>query len=145
MLKRIPCIFTILCFSFFACSSFSLESLPYVLNGQFVMEENSPDYSFCGIDFTLLNKSQKEIKGMNIIFYLFDQDGEPAAECQNKISVQIEKNISPGDTAYFCMSLDTFMTSIPESNLVVDYLYIASLVYEDGSRWEDPYGFMAFK
>lgn len=145
MLKKACYIFSVLCFLFLSCCSFALESLPYVLSGQFVMEENSPDYALCGIDFTLLNKSHKEIRGMNIIFYLFDQDGEPAAECQNKISVQIEKIISPGDTAYFCMSLDSFMTSIPENNLVVDYLYIASLVYEDGSTWEDPYGFMAFK
>ena len=145
MKKKICPIIALLSFVFLSCSSFSLESLPYVLNGEFVMEDNSPDYSICGVDFTLLNKSQKEIKGMNVIFYLFDQDGEPAAECQNKISVQIEKKISPGETACFCMSLDSFMNFVPENFLVVDYLYIARIVYEDGSVWDDPYGFMAFK
>ena len=68
------------------CKGFSLDSIPYLISGDFVMEDDSTDYSICGVDFYLLNKREKEIRKINIVFYLFDQDGEPACECRNKIS-----------------------------------------------------------
>lgn len=133
---------------FTGCQSDSFEpfeSVPYVLSGNFVMEENSSDYSICGVDFSLLNKSEKRIKRVSIVFYLFDQDGEPALECQNKVSVQIDKVIEAGEVSSFCMSLDQFMNSIPANNLTVDYLFLSRIEYEDGSLWEDPYGLVAFR
>ena len=127
------------------CKAFSLDSIPYVISGTFVMEDSSTDYQICGVDFNLLNKGDKEIKRINIVFFLFDKDGEPAYECRNRISVEIEKYIYPGENVSFCMSLDSFMNLIPEDILLVDYLYIAKIEYEDGSVWEDPYGLIAFK
>lgn len=133
-------------FAFFVCSckGYTLDSIPYVINGDFVMEDSSPDYSICGVDFFLFNKSEKEIRKINIIFYLFDKDGEPAYECRNKISVEIEIDIPAGESTSFCMSLDKFMNAIPSDYLLVDYLYLAKIEYEDGSEWEDPYGLIAF-
>lgn len=127
------------------CQVFSQDSLPYVMSGEFVMEEGASDYSICGVDFFLLNKSEKEIKTIDLVFFLFDKDGEPASECQNKISVEIEKSISGGEDSTFCMSLDKYMNSIPAEPLQIDYLYLARIEYEDGSLWEDPYGLHAFK
>lgn len=128
-----------------SCQAFTLDSVPYVMSGNFVMEEGSSDYSICGVDFFLLNKSDKEIKKINVVFFLFDQDGEPAYECQSKISAEIDKSIDGGDECSFCMSLDRFMNSIPSEPLMVDYLYLSRIEYEDGSSWEDPYGLVAFK
>ena len=127
------------------CKTYSLEKIPYVMTGDFVMEESSADYSICGVDFFLLNKSEKEIKNLTIVFFLFDKDGEPAFECRSKISAQIEKNISAGEDCSFCMSLDNFMNSIPSEYLIVDYLYLSKIEYQDGSVWEDPYGLVAFR
>lgn len=127
------------------CKTYSLEKIPYVMTGDFVMEESSADYSICGVDFFLLNKSEKEIKNLTIVFFLFDKDGEPAFECRSKISAQIEKDISAGEDCSFCMSLDNFMNSIPSEYLIVDYLYLSKIEYQDGSVWEDPYGLVAFR
>ena len=127
------------------CKTYSLEKIPYVMTGDFVMEESSADYSICGVDFFLLNKSEKEIKNLTIVFFLFDKDGEPAFECRSKISAQIEKDISAGEDCTFCMSLDNFMNSIPSEYLIVDYLYLSKIEYQDGSVWEDPYGLVAFR
>ena len=127
------------------CKTYSLEKIPYVMTGDFVMEESSADYSICGVDFFLLNKSEKEIKSLTIVFFLFDKDGETAFECRSKISAQIEKDISAGEDCSFCMSLDNFMNSIPSEYLIVDYLYLSKIEYQDGSVWEDPYGLVAFR
>ena len=136
-------VFIPLCF--LNCKTYSFESVPYVMTGDFVMEDNSSDYKICGLDLFMLNKSEKEIAKMNIVFFLFDQDGEPAFECQNKISVEVDKCVSSGDTCTFCISLDRFMNAVPEEKLLVDYLYLSKIEYEDGSLWEDPYGLVAFR
>ena len=128
-----------------SCTSYSRDIVPYVMSGEFVMEEGASDYSICGVKFYLFNKSERDIKRINLVFYLFDKDGEPASECSNKISVVIEKEFFAGEGDSFCMSLDTFITSVPEDFLIIDYLYLAKIEYEDGSIWEDPYGLIAFK
>ena len=37
------------------------------------------------------------------------------------------------------------MNSVPEDYLIIDYLYLSKIEYEDGTVWEDPYGLIAFK
>ena len=128
-----------------ACNGYSLDSIPYVISGDFVMNDGAKDYSICGVDIYLYNKSDKEISSVNVVFFLFDKDGEPAVECRNKISVCVEETIPGQDDCSFCISLDSFMNSIPEEKLLVDYLYLSKIEYEDGSTWEDPYGLTVFK
>ena len=145
-MKKIIRLITILVLLFFAgCKGYSLDTVPYLINGTFVMEDNSPDYSICGVDFYLMNKSQKEIEKISLVFYLFDKDGEPAYECRNKISAEVEKVLGAGEDCNFCISLDKYLNSIPEDSLQVDYPYLSRIEYEDGSVWEDPFGMVAFK
>ena len=129
---------------FTACKLFDLESVPYIISGDFVMEENSSDYEICGVDFFLINKTEKEIKKIKLVFFLFDQDGEPAYECQSRISLDIDISVMGKEKKSFCLCLDNFLNSIPENYLFVDYLYLAEIEYEDGSVWEDPFGLIAF-
>lgn len=127
------------------CKSNSFEPVPYVVAGEFVMDENSEEYSICGVNALVLNKSEKNICSMNMVFFLFDRDGEPAGECQSMLSFEIEKSILGNQKAAFCVGLDKYMNSVPEEVLQVDYIYLSKIVYEDGSVWEDPYGLAAFR
>lgn len=143
---KLKILFFILFFTqMFSCKSYSQDFIPYVLDGEFVMEDGAAEYSICGAEFFLLNKSNSEIKKINIIFYLFDKDGEPASGCKNKISLDIEQVVGSGEESSFCISLDKYMNSIPEEKLLLDYLYLAKIEYEDGNVWEDPFGLVAFK
>ncbi len=130
---------------FFGCKNFSIESLPYLVAGEFVMEEDSENYSVCGLDFQFYNQSVKEVKEISVVFFLFDKDGEPAYECSNRITIEIETRIEAGDSFKKCLSLDRFMNQFPEEKLYVDYLYVSRIEYDDGSLWEDPFGLTAFK
>ena len=140
---RFLCITFFLAFS--GCKAFSLDSVPYVISGDFEMEDGSADYSICGVNFYLLNQHEKDISKITIVFFLFDQDGEPAWQCRSKISAEVMLNLESGESTNFCISLDQFMNSVPEELLLVDYLYLAKIEYEDGSVWEDPYGLTAFR
>ncbi len=127
------------------CKCYAQDSAPYLLNGEFVMEEDVDEYSICGIKIFLLNKSEKNICKANLAFFLFDKDGEPALECRNKLEFCVEENLSASESCDFCIALDKYMNSIPTENLFVDYLYLSKIEYEDGSVWEDPFGLLAFK
>ena len=138
-------VFSLMYLFFSACSGIAMEPLPYIISGQFEMEENSVDYEVCGLNLFVYNKLEKEIKEMTVDFYLFDRYGEPAMECQNRISLIIEKEIGGNESAQLCIRLDNYMISIPSELLEVDYLFLSKIVYEDGSEWNDPVGLAAFR
>lgn len=127
------------------CKNFSIESVPYLISGEFVMESDSENYSVCGLDFQFYNQSVKDVKEISVVFFLFDKDGEPAHECSNRIALDIEAKIEAGVSFKKCLSLDHFMNQFPEELLYVDYLYVSRIEYEDGTFWEDPFGLTAFK
>ncbi len=144
--RKVFILFTLLSvFAFSACSFMPLNSVPYMVDGDFVMEEASEEYSVCGIDLIFFNQSDKCVKNFSIVFFLFDKDGEPARECSNRISFDIEKTVEARDSFSKCLSLDKYMNFFPEELLWVDYLYVSRIDYEDGTFWEDPYGLVAFK
>ena len=145
MKKNYLIVFLFLLVLFSGCKNFSIESVPYLISGEFVMESGSENYSVCGFDFQFYNQSVKNIKEISVVFFLFDKDGEPAHECSNRIAFDIEAKIEAGVPFKKCLSLDRFMNQFPEELLYVDYLYVSRIEYEDGSLWEDPFGLTAFK
>ena len=125
-------------------SALTAGSNPYLVSGNFVMEEDSSDYEICGAELKFYNRSEKKVTEFEVVFYLFDSDGEPAQECWNQLSFDIEKIIDAEDSFEICLSLDSYMASVPQSQLRIDYLFVSKICYDDGSVWEDPYGLAAF-
>ena len=154
MKKKYSCrLLAFLIFLLSGCSAFpaapDLPALtagrnPYLVSGKFVMEEDSSDYEICGAELKFYNRSEKKVTEFEIFFYLFDSDGEPAQECWNQLSFDIEKLIDENDSFEICLSLDSYMASVPQSLLRIDYLFVSKICYDDGSVWEDPYGLAAF-
>ena len=136
------CCFLVIALS--GCSVFSLERSPYTIEADFVMNEDAADYKTCGVNLSFYNLAAETVKEFEVVFYLFDSDGEPAYECPNRLSFSIEKEIGPDEDFSVCLSLDSYMTFVPQSLLEIDYLYVSRITYTDGSIWVDPYGFTAF-
>ena len=139
---KILCCFMLLVFS--GCSAFSLERSPYTINADFVMDEESSVYKICGVELSFSNLATETVKEFEVVFFLFDSDGEPAYECPNRLAFSIEREIGPDEDFSVCLSLDSYMTFVPQSLLEIDYLYVSRITYADGSIWVDPYGFSAF-
>ena len=154
MRKKYSCrLLAFLIFLLSGCSAFpaapDLSALtagnnPYLVSGKFVMAEDSSDYEICGAELKFYNRSEKKVTEFEVVFYLFDSDGEPAQECWNQLSFDIEKIIDAEDSFEICLSLDSYMASVPQSQLRIDYLFVSKICYDDGSVWEDPYGLAAF-
>ena len=139
---KILCCFMVL--AFFGCSAFSLERSPYTINADFVMDEESSVYKICGVELSFSNLAAETVKEFEVVFFLFDSDGEPAYECPNRLAFSIEREIGSDEDFSVCLSLDSYMTFVPQSLLEIDYLYVSRITYTDGSIWVDPYGFSAF-
>lgn len=127
-----------------SCSAYAKESAPYYINADFVMENNSSDYQMCGVDLYFLNKTKKKINEFTVVFYLFDEDGEPISEGKSNIVLNINREIDENQTFFDCISLDKYFNGKPDSKCLIDYLYVSRIVYEDGSLWNDPFGMICF-
>ena len=108
------------------------------------MDEESSVYKICGVELSFSNLAAETVKEFEVVFFLFDSDGEPAYECPNRLAFSIEREIGPDEDFSVCLSLDSYMTFVPQSLLEIDYLYVSRITYADGSIWVDPYGFSAF-
>ena len=100
----------------------------------------SSDYEIAGLDFSFFNRSEKTVSEFTLVFYLFDEDGEPASLCRSNIVLSVSCEIPPGERLEKLLSLDTFFSAVPEQEYFTDYVYVSRIKYEDGSTWKDPFG-----
>lgn len=119
-----------------------LEKIPYQIKGEFVMEE-SEIYENAGFYFSFYNQSEKNIKEFTVVFYLFDEEGEPPSGARSNIVLSIETTVEGHEKLEDCISLDKYVYVVPEIPFTVDYLYVSKIMYEDGTEWTDPLGFYA--
>lgn len=133
-----------LCTFFFGCSAFAKEKAPYIAGGDFVLDSETSDFQVAGIELYFYNRSDKAVKEFTVVFYLFDEDGEPISTGKSNIVLTVKKEI-PAESAFKqSVSLDKYFLVVPDYQYSVEYLYVSSIVYEDGTTWKDPFGMMAF-
>lgn len=123
--------------------SFCSEKIPYFISGEMVIDSSSK-YEVAGFDFNFINKSEKNIKSFTVVFYVFDEDGNPPALGRNNIVITINSEVLSQESYENCVSLDSFLYEIPEEPYEVDYLYVSKIVYEDDYVWSDPFGLCIF-
>lgn len=133
----------LVCIFFSSCNLFAVEEIPYLIKGEMVVDSSSK-YEAAGFDFNFINKSEKNIKSFTVVFYIFDEDGNPPALGRNNIVITINSEVLSQESYESCVSLDSFLYEIPEEPYEVDYLYVSKIVYEDDSVWSDPFGLCAF-
>jgi len=127
---------------FNSCSVFAAENVPYLIQGELSTEE-SEIYDFMGFNFFFKNKGEKTISKLTVVFYVFDENGEPPFGMKNHIVLNINCNIEPNEIIEDCISLDDFIFSFESSGYVIDYLYISQILYDDGAVWTDSFGVFA--
>lgn len=139
MFKQIKYIFCACVILFSGCSSYAKDIIPYLIDASVNMDASS-DYEIAGLDFSFFNRSEKTVSEFTLVFYLFDEDGEPASLCRSNIVLSVSCEIPPGERLEKLLSLDTFFSAVPEQEYFTDYVYVSKIKYEDGSTWKDPFG-----
>lgn len=116
--------------------------LPYALTAKMVTEASNV-YELAGIDFTFLNRGDKAVKSFTMVFFMYDEDGNPPGIGNNGVMLDIVVDVPEGKCEEDLVSLDRFLYEIPDSPYQLDYVYVSRIVYEDGSEWSDPFGMYA--
>lgn len=143
MIKKIKYLILSICISLCSCNLCSSEIIPYFIDGEFVMEDSSV-YSIAGMNFDFTNRSEKNVKSFTLVFFMFDEDGNPPSFGRNNIAVTVTAQVNSGENLKGCVCLDSFMNEIPEEPYTLDFLYVSNIRYEDDSIWSDPFGLSAF-
>ena len=128
-----------------ACSQNSnifAKNPPYAVKAEMVTDSSSI-YEVAGLDFSFLNKSDQAVKSLTLVFYMFDEDGNPPGLGSNNVELEIIACVDAKSLLEDCVSLDQFLYEIPDEPYQLDYLYVSRIVYEDGQVWSDPFGMYA--
>ena len=139
IMKILPLFLLVSCSTSLGINAFEKKSLPYALTARMVTDASNV-YEVAGIDFTFLNRSDKAVKSFTMVFFMYDEDGNPPAIGNNGVKIEIDVDVAAGECEDDLISLDRFMYEIPDSPYQLDYLYVSRILYEDGSEWSDPFG-----
>jgi len=124
-------------------ASYSQSKRPYYMQGEVSISSDTGDFKYAGVNITFCNNTEKDIKKIVLILFLSDFDDSSTFSGNNRIVSEYSKSIDSLSTAVYCISLDDYITAVPDTPYQIDCLYAARIEYEDGSIWEDPYGIYA--
>jgi hypothetical protein len=142
VIKLAALIFLSSCSSNFGINAFEKKSIPYALNAKMVTEASNI-YEMAGIDFSFYNRDSKPVKSFTMVFFMYDEDGNPPGIGNNGVKLEIDVDVAAGECEEDIICIDRFMYEIPDSPYQLDYLYVSRIVYADGSEWSDPFGMYA--
>ncbi len=99
-------------------------------------------HTVAGLYYTIGNRADREIVGLEIDFSLFDGAGAPVpAFGANTFRAAVHYRISAGDTASLCTSLDDHLPS-EIASLAVSRFRVTAATFADGSIWRNPGGYV---
>ena len=138
-MKKVCLLLNLFLIFFTSCNLFANEKIPYGIEGN-ILTEDSEIYEYMGLELKVQNKSDVKIKGITIVFFLFDEDGEPTSNIKNNIVLNIGCDVPANGTLEDCISLDKYVYVFEDMLYSIDYLYISKIFYADGTTWSDPFG-----
>lgn len=129
---------------FASCSTLGTKKTPYVLGADSVLASDNNSYVFAGVDFTFFNATEKTVADFTVVFYVYDSEGEKAFAGSNCVMAKCDGPVGAMNEVQGEISLDEYLTQIPDEPYQIDYLYVSQIKYTDGSTWNDRFGFYAY-
>ena len=124
-----------------SCTSMESLTCPYLIeNPRVELGESEGSYKYAGMRFSLFNESEKTIENFTMSFMLYDSDGNSPFLGSNCIVSKCKWRIQPGAENDFVISLDPYISVLPDEPYQIDYIYLREICYSDGSSWKDPFG-----
>jgi len=104
------------------------------------------DFTFAGISYSFLNKSEKDVSSITTSFMLFDAKTQSNPFIGSNIfEIKTLISISPRENMEIGISLDIFIYIAPSEPYLIDHFYISEIEYADGSIWRDKNGIYRIK
>ena len=108
-IRKIIC--SVFVFVLMSCS-LNADSVPYLVSGEMVLDTDL--YGEASFVFLLYNKSEKPISSFTLVFFLFDEDGNPPLSARSNIVSRIKADIEPDEQFESSFSLLKYLSSYPE-------------------------------
>ena len=126
---------------FFVVTNLLNAKAPYSIVGEMEINQKTEE---AFLEYTFCNDSKKVVKDFTIVFYVFDSDGDVPLKNKNNIVVRIQMEVGEKEELSDKIKLNEYLSYIPEEPFFVDYLYVSSINYIEGTLWNDPFGFEVF-
>lgn len=126
---------------FFVVTNLLNAKAPYSIVGEMEINHKTEE---AFLEYTFCNDSKKVVKDFTIVFYVFDSDGDVPLKNKNNIVVRIQMEVGAKEELSDKIKLNEYLSYIPEELFFVDYLYVSSINYIEGTLWNDPFGFEVF-
>lgn len=126
---------------FFVVTNLLNAKAPYSIVGEMEINQKTEE---AFLEYTFCNDSKKVVKDFTIVFYVFDSDGDVPLKNKNNIVVRIQTEVGAKEELSDKIKLNEYLSYIPEEPFFVDYLYVSSIDYIEGTLWNDPFGFEVF-
>src|SRR5574344_1949675 len=148
---RMACIVTAAVFLFAGCSAITgcitlntSSVCPYIIENAYVeLEKKDAVCKWASANIIFSNKTDKTIEACCVSFFVYNSDGTIPFVGTNRVKASYENQIAPNGSAKISISLDPYMSCIPDEPYKLDFLYAEKITYEDGSSWSDPFGMFA--
>ena len=148
MKKKLTSIFTTLILVLVvltSCCSMKQFSPPYLVTEQYVkIGTTESSHSLASAYFTVYNNTERIIKKFTLSFRLYDADGEISGIGTNCLVSDYEGMLLPHKEVKVIVKLDNSIGAEVQDAYQIDYTYIKSITYSDGSIWTDPLGLYAW-
>lgn len=134
--KKIHCLCGLLFMLFLvsSCDSFNRKP-PYVVSSPECRLANAfSSYEIAGVNFDFLNTSSKTVRAVEVTLMVFDaKTGKNPFNTSNLIFAKVDKQMLPTQKSSFEISLDEYISEIPNEPYLVDFFSINKVFYTDGS------------
>lgn len=131
---------------FSGCATLDSFSCPYVIdNPRVEIGENGNVHQFAGAYFSVYNDSDKYIKEYTVSFLLYDDEGNNPFIGSNCVIGKMAVEENPYETREAVISLDSYLSVVPDEPYKIDFMYLREIKYSDGTTWSDPFGMYAVK
>jgi len=124
------------------CDSLDPDNPPYAISKPVsVAGCKEGYYNFAGIEFTLYNAAEREIEGIEVSCTVYDSETKKNPVIgSNSLHFKSQITIPPNSAKEMVLPLDPYVYSAPQTPWLIDFLYISSISYSDGSSWKDSTG-----
>lgn len=131
-----------LLFSVIPCFAEKKSAVPYCFEEFKVVsgEKLNLEDSFAAI-FALENTGIKKIQKFSLVFTVTDFEGKNPFTGGNSLVVECAASILPGEIFRMYMPLDEYLSDSETSDLILEEVFLKRIEYDDGSLWEDKFGF----
>lgn len=124
-----------------SCCSLDHLSPPYLITeSKVVLGAKEQSYNVAGAYITVYNNSDKTISSLTLSFCLYDSDGNAEGIGTNCVASDYNKPLAPKSSVTVIVSIDDLLGCSVADSYLLDYVYVPSITYSDGSTWKDTFG-----